>query len=368
MNKLEHTSILITTEKSFYYPGDTVSGHILMNFESTDFPGNQLILKVKGKEETSWEAPNPQNPNVKNKKTGLIIFYNHKFPLNVWNEGYVPAGQYDFPFSFILKDFLPGSYTHLPDNEDIRTRTCALISYKIKAECHSMDNGKEMSKIKYTKELILREKLKVNIFSKGEFMLPLSSCFCIGQGVCQIRCYFEKNAYESGENANIFCEIDNSNGSQDIQNIYFVLKNKILLRSDDGINKEYIRTIFRKESDGLAAHQKAEGIMKKTISCKFSHRQENLEEIKNNDENDAFRLQESSSGQLVNSHYVLEVMAKSSGFLTCGSDAKAQIPVTIYKKINKQKEMDWEWNPKVMEVKAIVLQEGNFYRRSNKNK
>ena len=359
----------LETEKSFYYPGDTVSGHIYLNFSSSNFPGNQLLLKIKGKEETSWDFPNQDLPNAVEKKTGLIIFYNHKFPIFIWNEGFVPSGQYDFPFSFLLKDFLPGSYYHRKDENDRRTHTNAVIKYKIKAECLALDSEKEMSKIKYTKELMVREKLKVNIFSKGEISLPLSSCICLAQGTCNIRCYFEKNAYESGEEANVFCEIDNSLGALEIRTIAFELKNKVLLRSDEGVNKEYVKSIFKKEIQGIASHQKAEGAMKKSIKCLLNSNQGNLEEFKNNEQDDAFQLQESSSGQLINSTYFLEVTADASGFLSCKSAEHTQIPVTIYKKTEPVRKMEGgDWQPKMMEVVQIVVTEGAFYRRGNKKK
>ena len=369
MNKSEnHPSIFIETERPYYHPGDTVSGHINLNFAGSDFPGNQLNLKIKGKEETSWEVP-PGNPaDPAELKHGLIIFYNHKFPIHIWNEGHVPAGQYDFPFSFVLKDFLPGSYTHKRDENDRKNQTSAAITYKLKAECLALDIDREMSKIKTSKELMVREKLKGNSSSKGDIAVLLSSCFCLSQGHCQIRCFFEKNAYESGEEANIYCEIDNSAGSLPIKSILFELKNKVVLRSDDGANREYIRTIFLKETNGLAAYQKAEGLTKKAIQFKLNSNQGNLEEFKDNEADEAIQLQESSGGQLINSSYCLEVTAKASGFLNCKPSEKTQIPVTIYKRIGVGKKIEGDWNPQIMDVTVIVISEGNFYRRSKKVK
>ena len=359
-------SIRLETERPFYHPGDTVNGHIFLNFEGSDFPGNNLILKIKGKEETSWEEPNPNNPGVRETKRGLIIFYNHKINIYTWNEGHVPAGQYDFPFSFALKDFLPGSYSHRPDIRDRSANTEAVIKYKLKTECLAYDGDREMSKIKWTKELMVREKLKVNVVSKGEIVLPLSMMCCIGQGSCRIRVYFEKNAYESGEEANIFCEIDNSNGSQALDRLSFELRNKVLLRSDDGINREYSKTIFQTDGEGLAANQKAEGLNKRTIKLRLNSKERN-EELKLNEEDEAVQLQESSSGQLINSSYLLEVSAKGSGFMSCKNEERALIPVIIYKKPKENKKMEGIWDPKQFEPKVVVIGEGDFYRRG-KNK
>lgn len=368
------TAIYVETEKPFYYPGDTVNGHIFLNFEMSSFPGNQLFLKIKGKEQTSWTAPNPNTPSQLDKKTGLVIFYNHKFEIFKWEEGFVPAGQYDFPFSFNLKDFLPGSYSHKPTSiEEKQSQTCAVIRYKIKAECLNLNAEQEMSKIKTDKEILVREKLKVNIFSKGEISLPMISCCCIPQGSCQIRCYFEKNAYECGENANVFCEIDNVNGSLGLQNVSFELKSHIILRSDNGDVKEMQQTIAKHEMQGLTAGQKAEGPTKKSINFFLGKQGKSLskdfEEVKGDLlEPELEQLQESSGGQLVNCSYFLEVTAKADGIFSCTPPKMTRIPVMIFKKPKGPRKIDGEWNPKVMQTIALVVNEANFYRKGNKNK
>lgn len=366
-DKGSSTSIRIETERPFYHPGDTVSGYINLNFEGSDFPGNHLLFKIKGKEETSWEEPNPQIPGKRDGRRGLIIFYNHKFPMNTWKEGHVPAGQYSFPFSFALQNFLPGSYSHrLDDIIDRKSNTSAIIKYMLKAECLALDGNKEMSKIKYSKELIVREKPKVNVVAKEELLLPLSTMCCVPQGNCRIKAYFDKNYYESGDQAIVFCEIDNSNGSQALESLSFELKNRILLRSDEGVNKELSKTIYSTQTRGLGANQRAEGPNKKEVHINLTAKEKD-EELKLNEEDEAIQLQESTNGQLINSSYVLEITAKGSGFLCKNCEVKSSIPIAIYKKAKEERKKEGSWMPKVMEVKFIVISEANFYRKGIKN-
>lgn len=57
---------------------------------------------------------------------------------------------------------------------------------------------------------------------------------CCNQGVCKIKCYFEKNAFAIGEPAKITCEIDNTNCKTNVNRIEARLINKITYTDDTG--------------------------------------------------------------------------------------------------------------------------------------
>ena len=97
------------------------------------------------------------------------------------------------------------------------------IKYKLKAELRgNMPNDI----LKYTDELIIRDNLKSGFsIGQGSFIYKINNCFCIPRGVTQIKCFFEKNAYAIGENAKIFCEIDNSKCSLNLIQVVCELKN-----------------------------------------------------------------------------------------------------------------------------------------------
>lgn len=44
---------------------------------------------------------------------------------------------------------------------------------------------------------------------KQEMVAHVKSCCCIDKGTCKIQCFFEKNGYMPGEQAKIYCILDN---------------------------------------------------------------------------------------------------------------------------------------------------------------
>ena len=97
-------NIYLQTDKSFYLPGDTITGTVYLNLVD-EFPGSKVYLKIKGKEEATWYDEKG------NYCKGLIIFYNHLLPLYENDNEKMNVGQYAFPFAFAIRDFLPGTYT-----------------------------------------------------------------------------------------------------------------------------------------------------------------------------------------------------------------------------------------------------------------
>ena len=57
--------------------------------------------------------------------------FNHKFPIYMWQSHAMPAGQYTFPFSFLLNNNLPGTFYEKGNDWS------ADIYYEIEAEVES---------------------------------------------------------------------------------------------------------------------------------------------------------------------------------------------------------------------------------------
>jgi len=53
----------------------------------------------------------------------------------------------------------------------------------------------------------------------------VTSCCCIDQGTTRIRCFFEKNGYSPGEEAKIYCVVDNKEGKATVERVSVSLKN-----------------------------------------------------------------------------------------------------------------------------------------------
>ena len=99
----------------------------------------------------------------------------------------------------------------------------------------------------------------------------------------------------------------------------------------------------------------------------FSELFEDFEDFKENEllEKKSEDLQSSSGGQLVNSEYFLEVSAKANGICNCDAAKIMKIPLVIYKTPEISRKYEY-WRPKLMETKALVVNEANFYVKQNR--
>lgn len=78
--------------------------------------------------------------------------------------------------------------------------------------------------VKCRQEIIIRE--TVPIKNDHQIMeAHVTSCCCIDQGTTCIECFFEKNAYTPGEDANMYCKVDNTQGKSAVQSVDVSLVN-----------------------------------------------------------------------------------------------------------------------------------------------
>ena len=101
--------MVVQTDHSYYFSGSHLTGKIYVDIYQS-FPARKLSLEVKGKEKCEWVEHKTRNGNegetetydVWHKKSHDIFKFEqlvYQFP-----GGYIPAGQYVFPFSFKLPD------------------------------------------------------------------------------------------------------------------------------------------------------------------------------------------------------------------------------------------------------------------------
>lgn len=67
----------------------------------------------------------------------------------------------------------------------------------------------------------------------------VTSCCCIDQGTTCIECFFERNAYTPGEDANMYCKVDNTQGKSAVQSVDVSLVNEICYTSSEGHKKVF---------------------------------------------------------------------------------------------------------------------------------
>lgn len=78
--------------------------------------------------------------------------------------------------------------------------------------------------IKHKTEIIIRETHVIKN-EKQEMEAHVKSCCCIDKGASKIQCYFEKNGYSPGEQAKIYCILDNRGSLADITKVTVKLIN-----------------------------------------------------------------------------------------------------------------------------------------------
>lgn len=347
-------SIFIRTEKPFYHPGEQVVGTIYLELLK-EYPGNVLILKIKGKEETHYnKTQGVRHPGESVKSVqhrGRNLFYNHRVVIFTWNKGTTVGaspGQYTFTFSFVLNSFLPSSFK-LSQGD-----TKAVIRYKLKTELEPFhqDEYKKKSVLKHTQDLILRQPDKHRSTQIGEINIRMSTWYCLNQGNSLIRCYLEKSSYASGEQAYIICEVDNSHCSLPISRIMAELKCRRTLSDDQGDSNEYQQMIFVHEFDGVPPGVIHADETRKIATVTLRNIQEDTP------------LQATTSGQLIKCYYFLDVVVEFAGCL-CGTVIPhLEVPVVIVMPEPPEYynfKLPQKWFPIPMETLNLILSEGNFY-------
>lgn len=71
------------------------------------------------------------------------------------------------------------------------------------------------------------------------------------QGTSKIECFFEKNAYAPGEDANIHCVLDTKESKVDVTNVTVQLINTITYTSSNNRSKSFSNKLFTRSFKGL---------------------------------------------------------------------------------------------------------------------
>ncbi|XP_050501302.1 arrestin domain-containing protein 1 isoform X2 [Diabrotica virgifera virgifera] len=184
-----------------YSPGDTIYGKVVCNFRSSErFRG--IICKLRGRECTSWnERQSHYDTRTKRTKWRTVKYTgDNKFlalNINLMGESTLPAGCYEYPFTFTLpQPGIPSTFTNI----------YGYVTYYIKA------NVDKAFAIDYIDTVGLHVIAPVNFnYMRHELQLnPITyqdettmCCLCSGNGVITMNLYLDKEAYVAGEIANI---------------------------------------------------------------------------------------------------------------------------------------------------------------------
>ena len=152
-----------------------------------------------------------------------LVLYSFKFLLNPQNSQFISAGQYAYPFTFILPLGLPGSFEYY-DHE-----ISAYIQHLITARAYSYSNPN--NQFMTTNLLIVKtdsSQFNYPLNITDEYEMGCCMCFC-QDGRVKLTTHFEKQGYYFGENVKCYSSVDNRNCGLDVTGIVAEIKQEIKL-------------------------------------------------------------------------------------------------------------------------------------------
>eukprot|EP00824_Muranothrix_gubernata_P023442 TRINITY_DN627_c0_g2_i1.p1 TRINITY_DN627_c0_g2~~TRINITY_DN627_c0_g2_i1.p1 ORF type:complete len:442 (-),score=33.34 TRINITY_DN627_c0_g2_i1:36-1220(-) len=328
------------------------------------YPAHLLELSVKGIEKVKWEEEKDVNiqahsqAGVGNQQVSSDVNIHERIkqtfkerkpaflnvvPIYAFPEGSIFPGQYQFPFSFNLPDWVPGTFFF----EDPIHR--AKVRYSLKVTLHS---GMAET-AKYKTKLIVRQKPKnINTNQRVSNQANLCVC-CVGKGSSRLEGWFERDAYIPGESANAMIAADNSQGELDISSFSIKLFQKINFRTGHGPVKALERIVAMQDYPGVPAGQKT------TESLSLQLRDMNPGNVKYEFNEFQGTLQPTVYGSLVECSYSLLIHPYFSGTCTCCSGRPLlHVPLFLFApclpNYGKLKPPP-NWAPKIYPAQTVVL-------------
>jgi hypothetical protein len=245
-------SIFVQTDKSAYMGGETVTGKLYLNL-LTQYPGNMIFLKLKGKEfcaftqtesksytemENGVQVTKHKDVDIPYDETREVI----KMIVPVLGWALLLPGQYTIPFAFMLPADLPSTF-HQEGNKYIGD-----ISYQLEGIIDT--NTKGQKRIKHKQAFVVRQPIKSAMQGVGnEVKTELKAC-CSSQGHVTLKTKFEKNYYAPGETAQVIMQLDNSQGKANCESMNLSLKQNLTLKAKGKDKTETYIKVERKITEG----------------------------------------------------------------------------------------------------------------------
>lgn len=159
-----------------------------------------------------------------------IEFFNHMFTIfkTTDTNGFILPGNYSFPFSFVIPEYLPGTFRgNWKAHHGKRHK--AKITYKIKAGMKNPETKKALFKKlnvfvdqKFNESLNQKRSLKPVMFEQD-----VKAYGCCRHGKFRLGAIFNEKSYISGDTGNVSFSIDASEAKSDIK----ALKVELLMRT-----------------------------------------------------------------------------------------------------------------------------------------
>ena len=338
----EFGQIYVNTDKPSYFQGEYVYGTISLNLVK-DFPGYELYLKIKGKEDAHWsEGSGKDRRHYHGKK----IIISHQFLIYKFNSNRIPLGQYNFPFSVYMNPGLPASFKNVG--------TDAKVSYKLKGEIKSID--KNYKAFRSSKELHLKQ-AKNDAYAPPitNLQIKVDICCCFAQGSTNIETRVNKTNFFEGEVASIDCFVSNANCNLPLTTVELQLVRRLKLKSDGG----HINTI---------AYTICSRINRLNLPPRSPSQAQTRFEIPIVSNVAGTKLLTTSQGEKVSNCYYLTLFPRYESFLCNCCTKSVETPVLIYEPRDvdiQQVQAPENWNPQVMPSQNFDWKSAQMYQGRN---
>jgi len=376
----KYGGIYVHFDKPVYSPTETATGTINLNLVQ-QYPGTQLYITLKGVEYTRWIQRVRKTSRRTSGRTGRrrggrrkgrvshhyvrvprsakLETINEEFPIHTWTQtqGYIPPGQYSFPFAFMVPKGLPGSFYFE------RGTSQGSIRYIIKGMLASTDRNVPI--VKHERDIVIRENLYQQIQTR-EVLIDknIKSCCCCSKGRLNIKTHFEKNAYAPGETARMITEIDNSQCSSAISSLKFQLVQNIHLQAH--AHRKTIPTVICSDGLGRVAGGAQKEVKESSIKLPPGQEGKVIEyqindqgEVDENDDESALvsKITPSVNGYLVKSNFVLKLKTEIDACICCDVSPEALLPIQVYSVSLLQEPQPYvaNWQPVQMPVSNLSV-------------
>lgn len=198
--------------------------------------------------------------------------------------------------------------------------------------------------IKCKTEIVVRETTAIKN-EQQEMEAHVKSCCCCDQGVTRIRCFFEKNAYSPGEEAKMYCVLNNKDGKAVVEHVSVSLKNEITYISKENHRQQRTINVFENRFSGLGAGEEGE-------------RDQMVRIVSHSNKLNPMDIKPTARGNNLKSVYYLQVEAVLSASCTCCSELPiVKQPILIYPwmPINYAFEAPRNWRPEEMQMVNLKM-------------
>lgn len=262
--------LYIHTDKQQYYAGEQVTGQVILSVIQP-IHIDAIYLKLSGYEETSFDVSRsrtvydknnqPRTEHYKQHVTGNNTFFKRRYGLYS-QKTTLHAGNFVFPFQFILNANLPGTF-NLYSQKHFSSRVQAKVWYSVEAEVAVP--GLLTPNLRHSQDIIIHEPLRIApMASETHKESKVTFLCCIPKGTINMSATIDKNAYGPGETVGLRLIVDNSQSTVDLEALSLKLVAQISLKANGGSTGS-TGTVVKARTPGLKAGERADRFIQLTL-------------------------------------------------------------------------------------------------------